>query len=118
MNIIFGDDIKDLPDNYTILELDNFKFAGADDVVKAYCVVENIPLHEFPTLDDYRQAHNQLLVEYRQRNWEYCQSAIKSLTGRWGGELDSFYENLLQRVNRYVDNPPDPDWDGVILKSA
>jgi hypothetical protein len=76
MNIIFGDDIKDLPDNYTILELDSFRFPSSSDIVKAYCVVENISLGEFPTLDEYRNAHNELLKQYRLRNWEYCQLSL------------------------------------------
>jgi hypothetical protein len=118
MNIIFGDDIKNLPDNYTILELDSFRLPGADDIVKAYCVLENIPLAEFTTLDDYRNAHNELLRQYRARNWEYCQGAIKALTGRWGGELDTFYQSLWDRVESYCNNPPGESWDGVIVKIA
>jgi hypothetical protein len=118
MNIIFGDDIKNLPDNYTILELDSFRLPGSDDIVKAYCVLENIPLGEFTTLDDYRNAHNELLKQYHAQNWEYCQSAIKALMGRWGGDLDSFYQNLSDRVETYVLNPPAEGWDGVILKIA
>jgi hypothetical protein len=118
MNIIFGEDIKHLPDNYTILELDSFRFTGSGEISKAYCVVEKIPLGEFPTLDEYRNAHNELLVQYRAKNWEYCQEAIKALTGRWGGELDTFYQSLLERVQAYEQNPPGEDWDGVILKIA
>jgi len=116
MNIIFGDDIKNLPDNYTILELDSFRFTGSNEITKAYCVVENISLGEFPTLDEYRASHNELLNQYRLRNWEYCQCAIKALMGRWGGELDSFYENLLDRVNAYEANPPPENWDGTIVR--
>lgn len=114
MNIIFGENINTLPDNYTILELDSFRLPGELAISTAYCVIENIPLHEFITLDDYRNAHSELLVQYRARNWEYCISAIDGLTGRWGGELDSFYQNLLERIKTFTDTPPPQDWDGVI----
>ena len=116
MYIIFGDDKKDLPDNYTILELDQFKFTDGS-VSTAYCVVENVPLGEFPTMDSYQKIHHDLMEQYRARNWEYCQNALKGLTGRWNGELDSFYQNLYQRVENFIENPPDEDWDGSILKS-
>jgi adenylate cyclase len=118
MNIIFGENINTLPDNYTILELDSFRLPGELAISTAYCVIENIPLHEFITLDDYRKTHNDLLEAYRNRNWEYCTSAIKSLRGRWGGELDSFYQSISDRIEQFQKSPPPDDWDGVIVKHA
>jgi hypothetical protein len=117
MYIIFGDDKKDLPNNYTILELDQFKFPDGA-VSTAYCVIENVSLGEFPTMDSYHKIHHDLMEQYRAKNWEYCQNAINSLTGRWNGELDSFYENLHTRIEGYIAKPPDKDWDGTILKNA
>lgn len=118
MHIIFGEDINSLPDNYTILELDRFKMAGDPTVTTAYCVVENIPLQEFATLDNYRKIHNDLLEAYRNRNWEYCDSAIVGLVGRWGGELDSFYHSLKDRIKTFKETPPSEDWDGVVIKTT
>jgi hypothetical protein len=116
MHIIFGDNRKDLPDNYTILELDQFKFPDGA-VSTAYCVVENVPLGEFQTMESYQKIHHDLMEQYRARNWEYCQSAIKGLTGRWNGELDSFYENLFNRVEKFIAEPPAEDWDGTIVRN-
>lgn len=118
MHIIFGEERNTLPDNYTILELDRFRLPGHPNPVTAFCVIENIPLGDFPVLDSYIKVHQELMNQYRARNWEYCQGAIKGLLGRWDGELDSFYENLLGRVNNFLNNPPDKDWDGVILKDS
>lgn len=114
MNIIFSDSKEDLPDNYTVLELDQFRVAGSEKVLTAFCVVENIPLGDFPVLDAYVKVHHDLMIQYRLRNWEYCLNAIKGLTGKWNGELDSFYSNLAERVNSYVELPPDETWDGVL----
>jgi hypothetical protein len=116
MHIIFGDERKDLPDNYTILELDQFRFPGDDKIVTAYCVVEDIPLGDFTTLDAYIKIHHDLMEQYRTRNWDYCQNAIKELTGYWNGALDSFYENLGQRVEKFIEDPPGDNWDGVMLR--
>jgi hypothetical protein len=116
MNIIFGDSRESFPDNYTILELDQFRIGNSDEVVTAYCLVENIPLGDFPTLDSYVKIHRDLIQEYRKQNWEYCTSAIKGLRGKWNGELDSFYENLLDRVESYNKLSPGEDWDWVLVK--
>lgn len=116
MNIIFGEDINELPDSYTILELDSFRFSDSDEPVASFCVVDKIPLSEFVTLESYKTTHQDLITNYRARNWEFCQNAIKILMGRWNGEVDTFYQNLLERVENYIENPPDDAWDGVIQK--
>jgi hypothetical protein len=112
MNIIYGHQRHLVPNSYTVLELDTFRTpSGACETV--YCVIENIPLQDFPVMDAYIQVHHDLMQAYRDRKWEYCQSAIASLTGRWNGELDSFYQDLAQRVIRMRDQELASDWDGT-----
>ena len=114
MNIIFGDAIKEIPDSFTILELDTFRMPN-QEVRTAYCVVETIPLSEFATLDNYKKIHADLVKFYRERQWNYCEHAIEGLMGRWNGELDTFYTNLLSRVMHLKENPPSDDWDGFTI---
>ncbi len=116
MNIIFGESINTIPDSYTVLELDTFRLEDGSRSV-AYCVVEKIPLSEFDKLEAYRQVHTDLLTNYRAREWTYCEHAIEGLVGKWNGELDSFYSNLLLRVMDYRQNPPPEDWDGSLIKN-
>jgi hypothetical protein len=40
MHIIFGDSLKEIPDSFTVLELDTFVVPGDDRPKTAYCVVE------------------------------------------------------------------------------
>ena len=115
MNIIFGDSINDIPDSYTVLELDTFKTPdGAKSI--AYCVVEKIPLADFDKLEAYKKVHADLIENYRRREWTYCEHAIEGLMGKWNGELDSFYSNLLLRIIDYRQNPPSIEWDGCLIK--
>jgi hypothetical protein len=116
MNIIFGESIKAIPDSYTVLELDTFQLADGSTSV-AYCVVEKIPLAEFAKIEAYRKVHADLLANYRAREWTYCEHAIEGLTGKWNGELDSFYSNLLLRVMDYQQNSPPEDWTGFLTKN-
>ena len=112
MNIIRGDRRHLVPDSYTVLELDTFKTsAGSNETV--YCVIENIALQDFPVLDAYVQVHHDLMQAYRDQNWQYCESAITGLLGRWNGELDSFYQDLADRVATFKQQEPAPDWDGT-----
>lgn len=115
MNIIFGDALEQLPDNYTVLELDTFRRPTGERHT-AYCVVEKIPLSELVQAQHWLKIHSDLMANYRAREWNYCERAIEGLMGRWNNELDSFYTNLLDRVQAFKHNPPSNDWDGSILR--
>jgi hypothetical protein len=116
MNIIFGDAIERVADTHTVLELDTFKLLPSEKLVKSYCVIDNLPLAEFPQLEANKKIHHQLMEQYQQQNWEFCRSAVHSLTGCWNGEMDTFYQHLADRINEYAANSPDADWTGVIVK--
>jgi hypothetical protein len=116
MHIIFGSTIEEIPNSFTILELDTFRVVKENRTDTAYCVVEKVPLTEFTTLDAYKKIHADLVRYYKQRQWEYCENAIEGLMGRWNGELDTFYSDLLRRVIGYKENEPPADWDGTLLR--
>jgi hypothetical protein len=118
MNIIFGDSAKNLPDHYIKLELDTFRTADSDHTVTAYCLVQKLSPDEFVTLDAYKKIHADLMEAYRQQHWNYCEQAVAGLMGRWGGELDTFYTDLLKRAQEYQQTSPGPDWDGTRLKTV
>ena len=116
MNIIFGESIDTVPNSYTVLELDTFNFVNEGRKSTAYCVIEKIPLADFDKLEAYKKVHADLLTNYRAREWTYCEHAIEGLMGKWNGELDTFYSDLLIRVLANKQNPPDVDWDGSRIK--
>ena len=116
MNIIFGDAIEQVSKTHTVLELDTFKLMPSEQLVTSYCVIDNLPLAEFPRLESNKNIHQQLVEQYKQQNWEFCRSALHSLSGCWNGEMDTFYQNLAERVDDYLINPPGADWSGVIVK--
>lgn len=116
MNIIFGDALETLPNNYTVLELDTFVLPPDGVCRTSYCVVEKVPLTDFPVMEAYIKVHAEMMQAYRDQNWEYCLHAIKGLSGRWNGELDTFYANLLQRVKNYQVNPPGAGYTGFLDK--
>jgi hypothetical protein len=118
MNIIFGDALDSIPDNYTVLELDTFILPPDSKKVTSYCVIDKVSLQDFPVLDSYKKVHADLIQAYRDRNWEYCENAVKGLIGRWNGDLDTFYDNLIQRVRELKDNPPDDYWTGYLVKAG
>jgi hypothetical protein len=119
MNIIFGTEMaKQAQERYTVLELDTFNLLPSDEIVTAYCIVETIPLEEMAAVESLRDLHTNLMTEYRKRNWKYCEDAIAHLTGKWHGELNSFYTELYQRISKLKQENLPQDWTGRIDKTV
>ena len=112
MQIIFSNDIESIQDKYTVLELDTFRYTSGE-LCTSWCVVESVPLTEFSMMQHYIDLHKNLIIEYRKRNWDYCEQAIVQLTGKWNRELDSFYEILLHRVQK-LKLHADSYWDPIL----
>jgi hypothetical protein len=118
MNIIFGDAVKEIPDSFTVLELDTFRTLENHNTTTVYCVVEKIPTTELAALDAYKKIHADVIKYYKKREFHYCETALNALMGRWSGELDTFYSDLLQRVIYLKQNPPLNDWDGIRVQKT
>ena len=120
MKVIFGSaQAETISDRMTVLELDTFFQPGLPEPVTAYAVIDNtaIPLQEIPVLENFVELHNNLMAEYRKRNWNYVEQAIEHLQGRWKCELDSFYKELLERVNKLKDIDLPENWNGIVINS-
>jgi hypothetical protein len=116
MNIIFGDAVKELPDNLIVLELDTFRTPDSARTETAYCVIEQLSVDEFATLQMHKKLHHDLMRYFQQQEWQYCEDAVAGLQGRWNGELDSFYADLLKRITEYKQNPPGETWNGTRIR--
>lgn len=118
MHIIFGkDEAVELEHKYTVLELDLIQFGPDGPIAPAYCIVENISILDLPKVVSMRTLHENLISNYRTRNWKYCQDAIEHLQGFWGGELDTFYDEMGRRIEQYVQQEPNNDWTPIIVNS-
>jgi hypothetical protein len=114
MHIIFGDAVQEIPNSYTVLELDTFNLVNENKTVTAYCVVEKIPLAEFSVAAANKELHANLVKYYREQQWNFCEQAITALMGKWNGELDSFYSNLQLRIDKLKSTRVDKSWQGFV----
>jgi len=119
MNIILGKPAADIArERYVVLELDHFRVQGHPDTVPAYCVIEHIGLDELGVSPALQDLHANLIQAYRRGQWSYCLQALDNLQGHWRGHLDSFYNDLRQRIVDLQDQPLDQQWDGSILRES
>lgn len=100
MEIIFGrDNAEKLREKYTILDLETIDVEGKPLEVFCLLTAENIGLNDLPTLERWIKLHNEFLEGYKKKEYNYCRQCIEHLTGQFGGELDTFYEEILRRIN-------------------
>lgn len=90
--------VEQLRKSQTVLELETFQVDNRS--VTAYCVVpaEKI-LGELAQLNNYIELHQGFIVAVNEKNYKLCQDIAEHLMGKFGGELDTFYEEILNRID-------------------
>ena len=99
MQVIFSRDAAEqLKDTYTILELETFEVEGK--LLEAFCVVtaDKMNLAHMPTLAHDKNLHAQFIEHLKQKDYRVCLDLIPHLRGKFGGELDSFYDEIEKRA--------------------
>ena len=90
--------VQELKKSHTVLELETFDANGIP--VTTYCVVpaEKIGINGFSSLDRYVELHAGFIKAFKDGNVELCKDCAEHLMGQFGGELDSFYTIILDRI--------------------
>jgi len=98
MHIVVGKEHADkLAERYTVLPLEEFVKDGVH--VDAYCVVpaDKINLGEMVSLEESVRVHNEFISAYKDGNWLRVHECYEHLMGKFGGELDTFYDEIVSR---------------------
>ena len=116
MHIIFDEDAKhELSKKHIILELDTVRVHQRD--ITAYCVLDQIPFTELSRTQEMCDLHSDMMAKYKTRQWVQVQDMANALMGQWGGKMDSFYQEMLQRMSKFLAHEPDADWQPVLDKN-
>lgn len=91
--------VLQLRKTHTVLELETFDVKGIP--VTTFCVVppEKIGLTGFSSLDKYVALHEGFVRALKEKDYKLCKDISEHLIGQFGGELDSFYEVIVNRIN-------------------
>jgi hypothetical protein len=97
MDIIFSREAaNNLRERYTVLELETFEVEG--QTLETFCVIpaESI-FTEMQDLSSNIKLHEQLIQAIKDKDTKLCVDLSEVLKGRFGGELDSFYDIIRER---------------------
>lgn len=89
---------QQLRSNQTVLELETFFVNGQS--ITAYCVVpaEKV-LPDIARLPTITELHVAFITAFNEKNYQLCQDIAPNLIGVFAGELDSFYQAILEKIN-------------------
>jgi hypothetical protein len=100
MDIIFSRAVADqMSDRYVVLELE--PHSVGEEILETFCVIpaDKIPLTETVMLEHWKKLHSEFVQANKDKNSKLCRDLAEHLTGKWGGELDEFYEIVCSRYN-------------------
>lgn len=98
MDIIFSRAAaEELSERYLVLELE--PHPAGDSVLETFCVIpgDKIPMVEMPMSEHWKKLHNEFVQANKDKNAKLCQDLSEHLIGKWGGELDEFYQIVCSR---------------------
>jgi hypothetical protein len=110
MKVIFDKNLVQ-DDRYTFLELDTVMQPGLKEPVTLYAVVDELPLEEIVDLEALKVMHQTLIANYKTGKWDQIESNVEPLRGKFKGELDSFYQNIIDFAAESA--KLNKQWDGV-----
>jgi len=100
MQLIFGkENAEKLKEKYTVLDLETLP-TGDGRMLEVYCLIpaDKLSIADLPSLENWVTLHNDFLNGYHTEQYDYCLQAVEHLMGKFGGEVDSFYEEILGRI--------------------
>ena len=103
---------QQISDEYFVLELDCLAVKGKKEGVNIFTVLGTNSSAGNDFHDD-REVHDLMLHCYRTQAWASAAKLISDLKGSFAGNLDDYYDMMLERITEYKQNPPSSDWDGV-----
>ena len=99
MQIIFGrENAEKLREKYTVLDLETLEKDG--HTLEVFCLIpgDKISIGDLPQLESWVKLHHDFLNGLAKKEYCYCKQCIEHLTGKFGGEVDSFYSIILERI--------------------
>ena len=106
--IIGPETAKLVEDEYFVIQLDTIAVKGKTIGLDIYTVLPMDSSHA------HRLKHNKMLQDYKDRQWWTATVACLELKGSFNGELDYYYDMMIQRIDSYADDQSFPkDCDGI-----
>ena len=115
VKIILGEStVKEMQEEFVMLELDTIAVKGKTEPVKIYTSLGPYSeLHYTMNYDMPQKQHDKFLIFYKRKQWEIAIKWIDDLKGSFEGKMDNYYDMMRERINNLAGDDLPDDWDGV-----
>jgi len=99
MQLIFNrEDAEALREQHTVLELETITKDGV--TLDVFCLVpaDKINLSELAQLNHNVKLHQTFVDCFKNKEYKVCRDLYEHLIGKFGGEVDSFYDEIIKRI--------------------
>ena len=99
MEIVYGRENADMiRERHLVLDLETVDVNGTP--IDLYCVIptDKLNFKEIQDLPMWTKLHQDFIQGYIEKQYPYCLQCIEHLMGKFGGEVDSFYEIIKDRI--------------------
>ncbi len=99
MQLIFDKEhAAQLREKYTVLDLETITKDGV--TLDVFCVIpaDKINLGELTQLEHNTKLHNHFVQAFKDGNYNVCKDLHEHLMGKFGGEVDTFYDEIIGRI--------------------
>jgi hypothetical protein len=110
MQIVFNPaSVEEIRQRYTLVELETFYVAESTVPLTAFCVVpvEKLAFTDLDKLEEQKANHQVFLNALRNSQWDLIIKYYDTVRGSFGGELDSFYGEIVSRANLHLEDKYD-----------
>ncbi len=122
VNIIIGSSTKEaVEDEFAVIELDLIKVKGKDLPEQIFALLGDTKMRGAGAFETLRSANAALIDAYRAQDWGGATQSLEAVGAsaeELGLEIDGYLAMYRERIEDFVANPPDPDWDGVYVATS
>jgi len=119
VKIVLGSQTAEqIKDEYFVLELDCIAVKGKKLGVNVFTVLPTTDAGATAEWLMAREQHEAMMAAYRAQDWTAATKLSRALKGEFDGQMDHYYDMMIDRVKdlRNVDLPK--DWDGVFISTS
>jgi len=104
-------------EKFAVIELDQIAVKGKTEAVTIFGLLGDGEMRSSPEYLTLLETHNKMLAAYRSQNFEEAGELVKKCRPL-AGAPEVLYDLYDERIEQYIEDPPDPDWDGVFVATS
>jgi len=115
VGIVIGQDTEALiSDKFATMELDLIAVKGKTEAVHIHTILGREDMLGQQDFQALKSQHCEMLEAYRGQDWTKARKLVDRCRGA-DGSFSDLYDIYEERIVLYLQNPPDPEWDGVFI---